>query len=357
MSLVGRTVASGSLDVAAGTYFVTLSLPGGQQHTQQIEVKSADDQVTVAFASSAPEGAGTELTGPQPSPDVPGMSEPVIDEWLVPMSGLREPASGGSSVRVPASFDLWIGNALSGSLTLAEEARSAPSDADATIDGREVPQLACMRHPGGERWFALPAWGESSCTLVAHAQPGRTGEAAPDIAIALEHPQANLLLRLRARKQISDEETAVRSASLTSERLLMEKRRDPIAAVVSAYTLLRFNHLERLHDWTGKLFRLFDALPDAAVILGEHLGRRGDHGQALAALLDLERRGLPLFPEGIVLAMDRLTLYARYGGDVFSEEETTAASSLSDRLARFAAVTDFTRQTTTLRGPLPNRSG
>ncbi len=91
-------------------------------------------------------------------------------------------------------------------------------------------------------------------------------------------------------------------------------------------------------------------LPDAAVILGEHLGRRGDHGQALAALLDLERRGLPLFPEGIVLAMDRLTLYARYGGDTFSDEETTAASRLSDRLGRFAAVTDFTRQTTTLRG-------
>ncbi len=259
MSLVGRTVASGSVDVAEGTYFVTLSLPGGQPQTQQIEVKSTDDQVTIAFASgAAPESAGPELPGPQPSPDVPGMNEPVIDEWLVPMSGLREPASGGSPVRVPASFDLWIGNALSGSLTLAEESRSAPSDAGATIDGREVPQFACMRHPGGERWFALPAWGESSCTLVAHAQPGRTGEAAPDIAIALEHPQANLLLRLRARKQISDEETAVRSASLTSERLLLEKRRDPIAAVVSAYTLLRFNHLERLHDWTGKLFRLFD---------------------------------------------------------------------------------------------------
>jgi hypothetical protein len=332
MALVGRTVASSSIDVSPGTYFVTASFPNGDQVTQPVDVAETDDSKTVHFPMAVEEDSplfGSTLGGDAPP--------------VVTMTGATERAAR----EFPAvQFSLWAGNAFA-RLRIVEDVRPLLPGDRRRVDGSNEPQLARITGTELDRWFVLPAWGESFCRFAAVSQP-ESDEC--DLAIALDHRQANLLLELRATGQISEEQTATDSVSLTSERLLRDKRRNPVAAVVSAYTLLRFNELERLHDWTKNMFRWFETLPDAAVLYGEHLGRLGDHEEALAALLALEARGLPLFSEGIRLAIDRLTLYERYGGKTFSQDQRHAAARLSRKLEDFAAVTDFKRQTTTFRG-------
>jgi hypothetical protein len=333
MALVGRTVASGALDVPPGMYFVTASLPSGEQVTQQVNVTGSASPIVVELPGIPSDAAGAARRTLS-ADDLARVSQYHYLQEPVPLELLPE-------------FNLWVGNLVSGSMRRVEGEVPALSLEGRVIDGRDETQCARLRNDDGEQWFVLPAWTESECRIVdLILRPA-------DLVIELQNPQANLLLQLRAKGKVSDEQTALESWSLTSERLLRDKRRDPVAAVVSAYTLLRFNELERLHDWTRNMFRWFETLPDAAVIYGEHLGRLGRHEEALAALLTLGARGLPLFSEGIGLAIDRLTLYERYGGKTFSTEQSRAAAKLSNRLEDFAAIADLARPTTTLRGKLP----
>jgi hypothetical protein len=344
MSLVGRAVASGQIAVAPGTYFVTMRLPDGGEMTRHVDVTGAEREIAVDLA----EDAGALNAPVAPPPMDAGGSAGAGPRFLPELDILGPPPRHRSRAAPAPEIELWQGNALDGRVARLERPPLTPIEGVATISGTDHPQFACLTVGPSVRWFALPAWGESACDIAERVVDGTA-----DLDIVLEHAQANLLLQLRSKGQVADAETATRSASLTSERLLRDKRRDPIAAVVSAYTLLRFNDLERLHDWTSNLFNAFPALPDGAVILGEHLGRNGEHAHALPALLKLRERGLPIFSEGIVLAMDRLTLYARYGGDVFDAAQREAAEALAAKLGRFAELADFSRQTTVLKGTLP----
>ena len=329
MALVARTVASQPLELGPGTYFVTTRVPDGEERTERVVVTPEDRELEVTLSGPDPDAGGAAWDAALAKPSLLAKARAAF---------IASPIK---------SIHVLHGNLFAGTL-VPEQILDDPQIPDSgepffEIEGKDVPQFGrVMTSSGADAVIALPAWGEAGCRLFVDVFSH------PPIHISLQHPQANLLRRLHELGRSGDAESVSRSNNLTAERLLYQKRRDPIAAVVGAYALLRFNDIERLHDWTKKLYDVFAELPDAAVIRGEHLSRLGEHGQSLTALLDLPRRGLPLFAEGISLALDRLRLYSMYGSDMFSPPQIEAASLLAKQLQQIAASTDFTKSITTL---------
>lgn len=120
----------------------------------------------------------------------------------------------------------------------------------------------------------------------------------------------------------------------------LRQKKDPLAAAVGAYTLLRFGELDRLHNWTENLKNWFKWLPDGLTIRAEHLAQLGKHEEALDLLLELPARGVPIFSEGLSISIDRLGLYLT-APKQFSADKLSRAHGLMKRLRRFAAFADF----------------
>jgi len=130
---------------------------------------------------------------------------------------------------------------------------------------------------------------------------------------------------------------------LDAKKLLYDKKRDPIAASVGAYTLLRFGKLEYLHDWTDNLKNWFLWLPDGVAIRGEHLARLGRHNEALDTFLELSSRGLPIFSDGITYVQDRLQYYIALGDKEFTPQKLALAQDLLGNLQKFIPYIDFAK--------------
>jgi hypothetical protein len=95
----------------------------------------------------------------------------------------------------------------------------------------------------------------------------------------------------------------------SAEHMVESKTRDPFAACVGAYLLLRVRRLDLLHEWTENLRSLFPWLTDPHVIRAWHLiyARRDE-----AAIRDLFAQclghPLPVFSEGLRLLSDGVRL-------------------------------------------------
>jgi hypothetical protein len=134
-----------------------------------------------------------------------------------------------------------------------------------------------------------------------------------------------------------------------AERLVQQKLGDPSAAAVGGYYLLRAQKLDRLHDWTQNLDNWFPWLPDGAVIHAWHLLRqeRPDVERARDRLLEAERRGVPLYTQGLRMLFDGLDLLARKLGD----ENLKRAW---ERVERYAVAANWRAMTTTFYGVVPS---
>jgi hypothetical protein len=95
-------------------------------------------------------------------------------------------------------------------------------------------------------------------------------------------------------------------------RTFRDKSRDPVFASLCAYVLLRRNEQKALGVWTDVLAEGTEALPDAAIISGEHWARQGKHNKAVRQFLVAMDRGLPLFADGFSLLASRLRRYLQY---------------------------------------------
>lgn len=183
------------------------------------------------------------------------------------------------------------------------------------------------------------------------------------VEVYLGNVDANALLRYRAQGLTSDAAatTASEDQAVSAKRLLHGKAREPVAAAIGAYALLRFNRLDRLQDWAENLYDGSRTLPDGAAILGEHLARQGEHAEALKIFLSLAERGLPLFTEGISYSLERLDLYIR----LYSEGRKgpldagrhESARLLLELLQRFSTCTDHRRFVVRFTGLSPNAPG
>jgi hypothetical protein len=172
--------------------------------------------------------------------------------------------------------------------------------------------------------------------------------------VHLENVEADTLLRYQAVGNLQQAAAALDSQAMSAEQLLYQKVSDPIGATAGAYSLLRFNELDRLHNWTRNLYNWFDWLPDGASILGEHLARAGDHEEALEVLLGLTERGLPIFTDGFSFAQNRLRLYIELGDKHFEATKIAAAKALFVELSRFAPHVDYGKMFLSFTGLEPN---
>lgn len=185
---------------------------------------------------------------------------------------------------------------------------------------------------------ALPVSDNYGCRLVIHRETDRYW-----IEPQLLNADAMLLLGYRQNRALQHE-------AAKAEDLLRQKLWDPIGAAVGSYSLLSFGKLDLLHDWTRNLKNWMPWLPDGAAIRGEHLARLGEHQKAVRAFLEIEKRGLPVFTDGITMVYERLRLYTQMKNFNWVGSRREAAERLRDRIAEFIGYVDFAQPITTFTG-------
>lgn len=389
MSLVARTLSSQLLEVEPGDYFVVAVLPAGQEMSNFVKV--GEGKTEKVILSPEPEDESPheshELSHyflKRPAPKPPARKEPLKYSKIRPRrrrgnirGGLKDRSAGGekSSIlpelaaelapdRVPTFESGWgeeeveshgagaaelkprlrvfAGNVLLGALEPADflltSPRQDPAVVQVLVKGQNLPLLTQFLRQGARPLnFALPAWVQSTCSVVFKRGPG--GIADPEVQLA--HHVADLLLRYQEQSLFEQAVTATQSSAMNAKELLRDKAGEPIAAAVGAYALLRLGSLELLHNWTENLMNLFTWLPDGVAIRGEHLARLGDHDAALDVFLGLSSRGLPLFSEGLSYVTKRLRLYDSIGEKEFDADKLEAGRGLLADLQRFVPYVDF----------------
>jgi hypothetical protein len=398
LTLVDVKLASQSIEVPGGHYFVSASLPSGQQLTGEVEVHDGIDAEVVV--RPAPEDMSVSDTEELPSylwakPDLLtsdfgllaadiGVGAPNIH--LSPV-GVTIGATRAVGTAMVGAFLGWAQRADQSRLRWSRRRRPTPRllifpgnplarrvsaavSPDAWLVRSESVQFA-----GGPTFKPILHEGVFTVQLRELGRPplnvilGAAGSESDDqylltirelpdsfhtLDVHLRPENADALLSFRRMGHLRAVASLMTSDALQAERLLSEKRRSPIAAAVGAYTLLRLGELKRLHDWTANLMAWFPWLPDGLTVRAEHLARLGEHKQALAILLELPERGLPVFTDGFSIALDRLELYQQLTREL-GQDQVASARVLLARLRSFAPFIDVERPFTTFSGQLPTQ--
>ena len=99
-----------------------------------------------------------------------------------------------------------------------------------------------------------------------------------------------------------------------AHHMLQDKVRDPNAAVVGAYLLLRLRRFALLHDWARNLANRFPDLADGCVIWAwQMIHQDGDSQEAERYLRMAAERPLPVYTTGLRLLLDGLQLMGEAG--------------------------------------------
>jgi hypothetical protein len=97
--------------------------------------------------------------------------------------------------------------------------------------------------------------------------------------------------------------------------LLFEKMRDPYAAAVGAYLLLRLKRFNEMREWARNLANRFPFLPDGCIIWAWQLiHQQPSNTEEIRKYLHMAvDRGLPVYSEGLRLLTDGLRLLGSDG--------------------------------------------
>jgi hypothetical protein len=391
-----RTLTSRTAMVAPGQYFVTCRLPAGQELQGYVDAVVGGDYLVELNADSADESPSESLEvqhflrGPirrvLNELDLPGVDLPDISnalESIVPENIKIAPKYFAQVYQKAKSFvrdkirtvralttdnlsvSWYSGNPLQSCTLLTKREAPPPGDEGVPL---EIPQEAmdaretvvCQISQPGQSplnsLLPLERFGAQPQISLLPPDPV-TGQVRHGVRLA--HPTADLLCRYLRRGMISEATDTLNSDTMSAETLLYQKMTDPIAATIGAYTILRLQELEKLHEWTENLMNRFPELPDGAAIRAEHLARAGKHRDALVAMLQLRERGLPIFTEGFSFALDRLRLYTAPGTNPpgATAAEIGSATELLKQLSRFATYVDFDRTYLTYTGETPDHPG
>jgi len=372
LKLVKRTRTSQQVEVEAGTYHIIARLPAGQELQETVVVAPGQPQTVVLSPSTEDESPSETFE----------MSHFLVSPTTIAQGSGLEEVYRGDEEQEPqrytrqAKLMLYVGNEFSAhddpikilrQINIASNYIAVSGMVNLTLRafafGQTItaqllqPGLAPLNVvlPNGDldgTLLILQRQTDGTLTLDTHIPSAELLEAAFERTRPQPNPinaSANALLRYVQRGDYHQAAELMDSNSLTAEELLRQKKRAPISASVGAYALLRFNRLQRLHDWTSHLFRSFDWLPDGAAIYGEHLAREGQHIEALGVFLTIQARGLPIFSDGVMYALNRLRTYASLmrSGQLKTNQALDTVQSLLDDLDGFAAYMDFSRPFTT----------
>lgn len=174
------------------------------------------------------------------------------------------------------------------------------------------------------------------------------------VVVELANPQAQSLLAFLAQGKLAAASIIGPSYVEQAKRLVQDKFTDPVAAAIGGYFLLRAAEVDRLHGWIKNLDVFFPWMADGAVIHASHLLQQDspDVDQARERFLEGEKRGLPLFTQGLRSLFDGLSaLNRRKTGDkVVIDTDVEGALA---RLTPYAAAADWRASVTTFFGSHP----
>lgn len=398
LSLASAGLTSETMKVPAGHYFATAALPSGQNFTSEFDVEDGGD-VSVVIGPEPDTFKSTSSSSQRIEDLMYGAVEQIVApgsfDWSGTMAlptqkaresviaatiGATRAASGAvvGSVRkwvkeVDQSRLRWIrgrqpwpaiqiftGNPLAGNMSAVLSPGDHLEQVQTTLPGTTFkPKLPYglsvvqLREQGRSPLNVLLATGvDSEDEFLITVR--KLDDSTHTLDVHLRAENADGLLAFRRAGNLRAVASLTRSEALQAETLLQEKRRFPVAAAAGAYMLLLLGELDRLHQWTLNLMNWFPWLPDGLTVLAEHQALLGQHEEALSLLLRLPERGLPIFSDGLNIALARLELYQGLGREV-GEGDAMAARALRNRLLLFASFVDSSRPFLTFRGLLPTQ--
>lgn len=339
LALVKRCLASQSVDLEPGVYHIIAKLPAGQMLYNRVIIVG-DVHVTAVLAPTP------EDTPPHEWQETHCFLEESLDEEQITAPHIRRVELMGFH-GVQASLRIFIGNILLQTYRIKPAGqrnaslREQGNGMQFHISGAEEMQLAQLIQPlVPVSNVVLPVFGNENRCLITIT---RSLNGIFSIEPHLQNMRIDILLRYNSVGYLQQAAAAVDLLSIHAGESLAPRNQDPMVAAVIAYTLLRIGQLEPLSDWVEYLQESFPWLSDGIIIRGEHQARLGYHSEALATLMELPARGLPIFCSGLTYAVDRLRFYIKLEESGFAPPDLFQARILLTRLLQFATYVDFRR--------------
>jgi hypothetical protein len=361
-TLVAHTVATKPVEVRPGRYYATASLPGGQQLLQAFEVSPQDHALTIELVPDDEDRSSKDW-----QEAAHYLQAAKGSTWRVRSTAQDMVATGAESMAtlssvpalapVKARARLFSGNPVTGALTpqpwfahIVNVEQGAV--VQFKVDKQDQSLIAQLIEPGGPvHNMMVPATPCNSALLVFARRPDGTCR----MEVHLENSTADMLLRYSAASATTAAEEAGLALLRDAERLISDKRRDPVSAAVGAAAILRFGKLEWLHKWTANLDDWFRWLPDGAAIHGEHLARKGKHAEAAIRFCEVPRRGLPFISDALFYTVERLKWYTDLKPQNAGGIDQASAREALERLLPFASLAHRQRALTSFPGVDPWR--
>jgi len=339
LELVASPACGEEVEVPAGTYVVSATLPSGERSVGVAEV-TANELAELALASPA-----AVAEPPSPPPPPAAAPAPGLEELGPPAGADAAPATSGWFVRFRVRTEQGFEPDEPQLDVLAATSDGAELTVRASGEGLLFAQVA--RAGEVPLTVALPIFGPTSSQSCRLTLGGPAGALTADVSLP-DNPRVDAV----ARYLQSGHPVEAASVLGNAEQLLQQKMADPFGAALGGYALLRSGQLDRLHHWPRNLAGTFPWLPDGAVIAGEEAALEGDHATALGFVCDAARRGLPVFAAGFSLLAARLREYAGAPADAFGENGglVVEAGQHLESALRVLPFVDFARVSFAFRG-------
>jgi len=224
-----------------------------------------------------------------------------------------------------------------------------------SLDGRELAFTPIVQdHPYtlrvsvGETRLVVSLPGKLDAAYVRVDEVGEGGRMV-SVRIATTSKEADTVGAYLTRGDYYAAETMASWADEAAE-MLDEKQRNPYAAAVGAYLLLRLERFDLMRDWAYNLATWFPFLSDGCVIWAwQNIRQRNDPTVAQHFLLEAVTRGLPVHTEGLRLLSEGLRLIGPPGVQALAELTRLSGQVVwnSPFTARLEGIPSTTGSTTT----------
>ena len=342
LELVASPACGEEVEVPAGTYVVSATLPSGERSVGVAEV--AANELSELALAGAPTAAEPP---PPPPPPPPAAPAPGLEELGPPAGADAAPAAGSGwfvrfRVRTQQGFEA---DEPQVDVTEAATSEGAVLTVRASGEGLLFAQVARVDEVPLN--VALPIYGPTSSQSCRLTLGRSAGALAADVSLP-DNPEVDAVARYLQSGHVVEAAGVIQNA----ETLLQQKMADPFGAALGGYALLRSGQLDRLHHWPRNLADYFPWLPDGAVIAGEEAALEGDHATAIGYVCEAARRGLPVFAAGFSLLAARLREYAGAPPDAFGDNAglVVEAGQHLERALRVLPFVDFARVSLAFRG-------
>ncbi|NMH87645.1 hypothetical protein [Flavivirga algicola] len=297
-----RNRDSESIELDSGMYVIALVLPSGKEIEQVVKVDS-HGEYDIEFDLSK--------ISPHENHEWAHMSKRVTAPSKV---NLNDTKYLGSWIR------LWHLSNNQWTVKKLDIMDSTSWDEDGVSYTFRVNQELQFLQVGGPkipwRFIALPPAEKLKCLIKPNDGPTKIVHPL-EVTVTTENWEAETILTLlgnNANEKAEDlyEQTPLKEIS--AEDMLYGKMRNPSAAAIGGYYLLRLEKFDRLHDWARNLANWKEWMPDGSVIWAWQLIKEGrksgsvNLNEVRSRLLQAVDRGIPIYTEGLKLLLEGLKL-------------------------------------------------